>query len=69
MFPRDASNWMLELFERAAGRSGFIFLNRFTLYFQLNQASFQSIHRLRFGIDLHADSTGRLINQINRLIG
>ena len=42
---------------------------RLAFNFQLYKPTIELVHSFRFGIDLHTNSTGRLVDKINRLIG
>ena len=50
---------------------GFVFFaaHGFALDLQLNQPAIKLVHHFGFGVALDADLAGRLINQVNRLVG
>ena len=47
----------------------FFFLECLRFNLELNQAALQTVQYLRLGVDLHADTAGRLVDQVNRLVG
>ena len=45
-----------------------VFLDRFALDLELNEPTFEAIHRLRLGVNLHANSAGCLVDKIDCLV-
>ncbi len=47
---------------------GFL-LQRLALDLQLDHAAFEAVHRLRLGVDFHADARRGFVDQVDRLVG
>ena len=45
-----------------------IFPDRFPFYLELDESPVKTIHRLRLGIDLHANPACRFVDEVDRLI-
>ena len=64
--PRDL---LLDQREALLRRLVLLLLHRLALDLQLDQAAVELVHRLRLGVDLHLDARGRLVDQVDRLVG
>src|SRR5437764_1233811 len=63
---RSASSWPTTRLESASSMRNNL---SFAPDLQLDDAPFEPIQRLRLGVDLHANARGRLIDQVDRLVG
>ena len=68
VFTLQAGDVFLEFFQALQSRLIIFFLQRLTLNFELNQAALQAVKHLWLGVDFHADTAGRLVNQVDGFI-
>ena len=57
-----------ELFKTLLAGLIFLFAQGFTFHLELNQTTIKTVHFFRHGINFHADTTARLVNQIDGLV-
>ena len=68
VFPLELAELGLEVVEALAGCLVGLLLERLALDLELDDAAFEAVHRLGFGVDLDADAGGRLVDQVDRLV-
>ncbi len=65
----ESGQCFLQSGQTALGGLILLLLQRLALDLQLDDPPLEPIQRLRLGVDLHANARGRLIDQIDRLVG
>ena len=64
----NPGNFFLQLLQPLQRCIVVFLLQRLALNLELNQAALQTVQRFGLGVDLHADTTGRLVDQVDGLV-
>ena len=69
VFLLEALDLVLDEAQALLGSLVLLLLQRLALDLELDEAPVEAVHHLGLGIDLHLDARGRLVDQVDRLVG